>query len=197
MANTHAMHPLERDRTRRRPPLSRRPVRRWILVALVAVSFALVGGCGSSSKSSSSSSSSNASSSSAQKVHLAKTKFALHAGLAFGVFHRYIYKPFKKGEFSGGFSRHKAATAKAAVAAVFAYHEVRLALNDARSSKVLSRALAPLLALQTKFKSLAGSLKRGTVDSSTIDSANANTAQTSAAGAAAGQPVTDRQPSRF
>jgi len=33
-------------------------------------------------------------------VHLAKTKFVLHAGLAFGAFHRYIYEPFRSGAFT-------------------------------------------------------------------------------------------------
>ena len=32
----------------------------------------------------------------------AKTKFVLHAGLAFGAFHRYLYKPYKNHAFSKG-----------------------------------------------------------------------------------------------
>jgi hypothetical protein len=32
----------------------------------------------------------------------AKTKFVLHAGLAFGAFHRYLYKPYQAGTFNKG-----------------------------------------------------------------------------------------------
>jgi hypothetical protein len=34
-----------------------------------------------------------------KSVRAPKTKFVLHAGLAFGAFHRYLYKPFKAGTF--------------------------------------------------------------------------------------------------
>ena len=125
-------------------------------------------------------------------THFAKTKFVLHTGLAFGAFHRYIYKPYKEGKFSGGLLHHKLATIKAALAAAFAYHEVKLALQDARSSKILSKAVSPLLALQTKLSGLASGLKSGNVDASAITSANADAGATGKAGAQAGQPVTDQ-----
>jgi hypothetical protein len=123
---------------------------------------------------------------------LAKTKFALHAGLAFGAFHRYIYKPYKEGKFSGGLLHHKLAAVKAALAAGFAYHEVRLALNDARSSKILSALLAPLLALQTKLSSLRAGFKHGTADPSTIQSANGDTSTISTESSSRGQPIQDQ-----
>lgn len=75
-------------------------------------------------------------------VHFARTKFLLHAGLAFGAFHRYIYKPF----LSGGFTpplRHKLAIVKAGAAALFAYHEIKIALIDAQSSALLSKLVSP------------------------------------------------------
>ncbi|MGI8430541.1 MAG: hypothetical protein ACR2OB_14845 [Solirubrobacteraceae bacterium] len=43
--------------------------------------------------------------------------------MAFGAFHRYIYKPFKTGMFSGSLLHHKLAAMKGALAAAFAYHE--------------------------------------------------------------------------
>ncbi|MBV9213326.1 MAG: hypothetical protein JOZ25_06735 [Actinobacteria bacterium] len=166
---------------------------RRLIVILVVLSLALVAaGCGSKSSSSSSSSqSTTATTASTGKTHLAKTKFVVHAGLAFGAFHRYIYKPFKEGKFSGGLTHHKLAVVKAAAAAAFAYHETKLALKDARSSKVLSKALAPLLALQTKLGSLRDGLKHGKADTSTIDAANGDTTAVNAAGSQAGQPVHD------
>src|SRR5690242_16468136 len=98
--------------------------RRIVAALLVAVSIAFVaGGCGSKS------SSQSAQTTATSTTHFAKTKFALHAGLAFGAFHRYIYKPLKEGKFSGGLFHHKLATLKAALAAAFAYHEIRIALE--------------------------------------------------------------------
>jgi hypothetical protein len=167
---------------RRRPALA-------VLVALVVGSSLLTAGCASSS-----STSAAGAASATSTTHFAKTKFLLHAGLAFGAFHRYIYKPLKTGAFSGGLLHHKLATLKAALAAAFAYHEVKLALTDARSSKILSTLLSPLLALQTKFHSIVAGLRSGSVDSSAIQTANSLTGQASAAGAKAGQNIKDLAP---
>ena len=160
-----------------------------LLAMLLAV--AALSGCGSGTTSTASNGHGGATSATST-THFAKTKFVLHAGLAFGAFHRYIYKPYREGKFSGGLLHHKLTTLKAGLAAAFAYHEVRLALQDARSSKLLSKVLAPLLALQTKLSGLVSSLKHGNVDSTAISSANADAGATSQAGAQAGQPVTDQ-----
>jgi hypothetical protein len=153
---------------------------------------ALMGaGCGSKASTSSGSASNAPATQTTPSTHFAKTKFVLHAGLAFGAFHRYIYKPFKAGKFSGGLLHHKLATVKAALAAAFAYHEVKLALVDARSSKILSTLLAPLLALQTKLNSLTDRLKHGSADPAAIQSAQSATDTIAAGSARAGQPVSD------
>ncbi|MFL5859243.1 MAG: hypothetical protein ACJ780_00450 [Solirubrobacteraceae bacterium] len=159
-------------------------------VLIVIVLAASLAACGSNGASSSSAP--GAAAATTSTTHLAKTKFVLHAGLAFGAFHRYIYKPLKQGKFSGGLLHHKIATIKAALAAAFAYHEVKLALQDARSSKILSKALSPLLALQTKLAALGDGLKHGNVDASAITSANSDAGQASQAGATAGQPIPDQ-----
>ena len=155
----------------------------------ILLSAVLIAGCGAGTTSSTAGAGATSSSGA---THFAKTKFVLHAGLAFGAFHRYIYKPYKEGKFSGGLLHHKLATLKAALAAAFAYHEVKLALQDARSSKLLSTALSPLLALQTKLGALTSGLKHGNVDGTAITSANADAGQTSQAGAHAGRPITDQ-----
>jgi hypothetical protein len=167
-------------------------MRKALVVALITL-LAFVAGCGSKSSSSSGSSAASASSSaSTNKTHLAKTKFALHAGLAFGAFHRYIYKPYKRGDFSGGLLHHKSAKVKAALAAAFAYHETRLALNAARGSKILSTLLKPLLALQTSLSSLRNGFRRGSVNAGTIQSANSDTSLISKESASKGQPIQDQ-----
>jgi hypothetical protein len=164
------------------------------MLAVLFVTVALAAaGCGSSSSSSSSAQGSGGTAT----THLAKTKFLLHAGLAFGAFHRYIYKPLKEGKFSGGLFHHKLATLKAALAGAFAYHEVKLALVDARSSKLLSKVLAPLLALQTKLGSLTSDLKHGNADPSAIQSANSAATQAGSASHGAGQTITDQPTPSF
>ena len=160
----------------------------------MALLVTVTAGCGSSQSASSSASNGQprAAQTTSQQTHFAKTKFALHAGLAFGAFHRYIYKPYKEGKFSGGLLHHKLTTLKAALAAGFAYHEVRLALDDARSSKILSALLSPLLALQTKLSALRGALRHGSADPAAIQAANGDTSTISAESSSRGQPIQDQ-----
>ena len=82
-------------------------------------------------------------------TNFAKTKFVAHTGLAFGAFHRYIYKPFKAGTFSSGGLKTKAlAFGKAGAAALFVKREVRLAIVDVKASPILCKTLAaPLQSL--------------------------------------------------
>jgi hypothetical protein len=170
-----------------------------IAFALCAVLAIGVAACGSSASSSSSANGQPpaAQTSTTSTTHFAKTKFALHAGLAFGAFHRYIYKPYKQGKFAGGLLHHKLATIKAALAAGFAYHEVRLALDDARSSKILSTLLSPLLALQTRLSSLQTELKGGTVNPAAITSTNGDASTISSQSASRGQPIQDQPTPSF
>ncbi len=161
-----------------------------MLVVTALVAAAGSAGCGSKSNSTASQNSGAQQTQGAGKVHFAKTKFALDAGLAFGAFHRYIYKPYKAGKLGGGLFHNKKAKLKAALAAGFAYNRVKAALRAARGSKILSKALAPLLALQTKLGSLRGGLKRG--NTSGVETANADASQAGSASTAAGQPIQDQ-----
>jgi hypothetical protein len=160
-----------------------------VLAVLLVLTLGL-SACGSSSSTSSTSGSTQGTTS------FAKTKFVLHAGLAFGAFHHFIYKPYKAGNLtSGGLLNHKLALVKAGLAGAFAYHEVKLALVDAKSSPLLSRLLSPLTALSNKLQALGTSLKGGSVDTTAIESTNTQAAVTNAASGAAGQPITDATPS--
>jgi uncharacterized protein YceK len=129
------------------------------VVLLIILSLALVApGCGSKSSSSSSSqgASTTSASTSTGKTHLAKTKFVLHAGLAFGAFHRYILKPYRAGALAKGAPGRTKALAKAGASALFAYHELKVARTDAvcdgprlrRLADSVSSALASLNALR-------------------------------------------------
>jgi hypothetical protein len=168
----------------------RRPSLLCLLFVTVVVVAGSSAGCGSKSHNTASQNGGAQQSQSGGKVHFAKTKFAIDAGLAFGAFHRYIYKPFKSGQLGGGLFHNKKAKLKAALASAFAYNRVKAALRAARGSKILSKALAPLLALQTKLGSLSKGLKRG--DTAQVEAANSNVSSAGSASKAAGQPIQDQ-----
>jgi hypothetical protein len=178
------------------PRLPRRG--RIATLTLIVVLAIGVSACGSSSSSSSSTSAngSGAATTAQGTTSLPKTKFLLHAGLAFGAFHHFIYKPYKAGNLTGGglFS-HKLNLVKAGLAGLFAYHEVKLALVDAKSSPLLTKLLSPLTALASELQSLGTKLKGGTIDGAAIEGANSRVAVTSAASQAAGATVSETTPS--
>ena len=122
-------------------------------------------------------------------------KFALHAGLAFGAFHRWIYKPLKDGTFSGGLFKHKLALVKAGLAGLFAYHELRLAIQDAQASPKLHKLVAPVTALGDKLKSIGDGAKNGNVDPSRITSANGHVGSLTGLAKQAGISINPQEPS--
>jgi hypothetical protein len=161
------------------------------LVAVVTVLALAVTACGSSSSSSSSSASASASTTATTK--LAKTKFVLHAGLAFGAFHRWIYKPAKAGDLSHPLE-HKLTTLKAALAAAFVYHELKLALADAQADPTLSKLVAPITDLQNKLHGLAGSVKSGGASAGDVAGLDSSVSSIKSLAASAGQPITEQTP---
>ncbi len=175
------------------------PRRRRIpaLAVIVVLGLAGLSACGSTSSSTSSApGSAPASVAQGGSTSFPKTKFLLHAGLAFGAFHHFIYKPFKAGQLTGGgLFAHKLTKIKAGLAGLFAYHEVKLALTAAKSSPLLTRLLSPLTALSDKLKALGTQLKGGTVDSGAIEGANTQVGVAGAASKAAGAPVAETTPS--
>lgn len=175
-------------------------MRRILMVLGAVLLLAAAAGCGSKSKSTTSSQGANGNTHSQStttgaaaggKTRLAKTKFVIHAGLAFGAFHRYIYKPFKAGRFAHPASS-KLALVKGGVAGIFAYHEVKVALKDAQSSRLLSKLVSPLTALQAKLSALGSALKRGKSDPAAINAANSDVTSIRAQSANAGQPIKDQ-----
>ena len=120
----------------------------------------------------------------------AKTKFLLHAGLAFGAFHRYLWKPYRAGTFGKGASGRVTAFVKGGLAALFVKREVRLASEDVKADPTLCRAIAaPLASIGNDVQGAVERLKGGDAGGlSTVDSSI-----TSAEGAAAkgGAPVVE------
>jgi hypothetical protein len=160
-----------------------------VLALLLACLAAGVAGCGSSKSSSSSSAAGTTAT-----THLAKTKFVFHAALAFGAFHHFIYAPARAGELTHPLS-HKRTVAKAGLAAVFSYHELKLAAQDVKSSPVLSKLFAPITIVATKIKNLGSSIKGGHASSSNVEGINSSLASIKSTAASNGQGFSDQVPS--
>ncbi|MBE1593271.1 hypothetical protein ACFPOI_21640 [Nonomuraea angiospora] len=102
---------------------------------------------------------------------LAKTRFALHAGLALGAFHRYIYKPLRSGGFKAGAEKRKRSFLKAAVAGAFALHQVKVARGFAMANPTLCKGLD---SVHGAFTNLTGKLKSGTATPADLDAGKAS-----------------------
>ncbi|MBV9606599.1 MAG: hypothetical protein JO027_15890 [Solirubrobacterales bacterium] len=163
---------------------------RLTLIAILSVLAVSLVGCGSSN---SSSSTAGGSGSSTSTTHFAKTKFILHAGLAFGAFHRWIYKPAKAGELSHPF-RHPLVATKAALAAAFTYHELKLALADAQADPTLSKIVAPITALENKIHGVEGGVKSGGTSASQATGLDGAVSSIKGQAASDGQPITEQTP---
>jgi hypothetical protein len=170
-----------------------------LLVLVCTVAAAAAAGCGSNSSSTSTGASAATSaaataSGGSSSTSFAKTKFVIHAGLALGAFHRWIYKPVKAGALKHPLS-HKLTLVKAGLAAAFVYHELKLAANDTKSSKVLSTLFAPLTLAAEKLNSLKSSIVGGSASEADIDNINTQLAQIGSTASAKGQPISESVPS--
>ena len=117
----------------------------------------------------------------------------LHAGLAFGAFHRWIYKPLKAGELRHPL-QNKLTSLKAALAAAFVYHELKLALADAQADPTLSKLVAPITALQDRFKGLPDQVKSGTASPSSATDLDGAISSIKNQASSAGQTITEQTP---
>ena len=171
-----------------------------LLLAVVGCIGAMgLAGCGSSSSSSTPSASPAVTSTPSattpsSTTSFAKTKFVFHLGLAGGAFHRYIYKPFKAGAF-GKPASHKAALIKGALAALFVYHELKLAASDVKSSKILRTLFAPITSLAHKFAVMRAQFLGGKYNPADINAAQAAGGSIAATASAAGASAPDITPS--
>jgi hypothetical protein len=170
---------------------------RITVIAVLGVLALGVASCGSSNSSSSATAAPAAgatnSTSTTSTTRFAKTKFVLHAGLAFGAFHRWIYKPAKAGELSHPF-KHPLTATKAALAAAFTYHELKLALADAQADRTLSKLVAPITALQNKIQGVGSSVKSGGASPSDFAGLDSTISSIKSQAAGAGQPITEQAP---
>ena len=123
-------------------------------------------------------------------IAFAKTKFVAHTGLAFGAFHRYLYKPFQAGTFNKGASGRIAAFIKGGLAALFVKREIRLASEDVKANPTLCKAIAaPLGKIGDTVQAAFDKLKTG--DASGITSANSLISSVEGTSAKDGDPITE------
>jgi len=144
-----------------------------IATLVLVVGTLAFAGCGNATKTvSSTGANGQVTTQTVPSVHFAKTKFVLHAGLAFGAIHRYIYKPLRAGALHSGAPGRVKVLLKGAAAAVVAVHELRLAHDDALSSDLLRQLTNKVDGLSNKLTGLIGGLKNGSVSPAAILSAN-------------------------
>jgi hypothetical protein len=166
-------------------------IRRSILIVLLAAGV-FASGCGSKTVTDTGPNG-QTTTRSVPNVHFPKTKFLLHAGLAFGAFHRYIQKPLRAGTFRSGAPGRKAAFVKAGAAALFVYHELKKARDAAESSDILRRKLVnPIDRVLAKIQGLGSSLKNGSASSSDITGAGGSLDSLKSTAAGAGANIKDR-----
>jgi len=177
-----------------RPAARSRRRGRWrlLLPALVLTLALALAACGSSK--SSPSTSAVVSQAATSSMKLAKTKFALHAGLAFGAFRQWIYKPVKAGKLTHPLS-NKVTLVKAGLAAAFVYHELGLALKAAQADPTLAKVVAPITALQAKIHGMPTSLTNGTTNPADVTDSDNLIGTISQHSKSAGQPITEQIPS--
>ncbi len=178
-----------------------------IVVLLLIPVVVLVGGCKSSSSSAPSSGTDQSipadptgtaadakaedtSCPTSNTTAFAKTKFVAHSGLAFGAFHRWLYKPMKAGTFKKGAKGRITAFVKGGLAALFVKREVRLALVDAKANPTLCKSISvPLGKLGDTVQSAFDKLKGG--DSSGVDGLNTLISQTESTSKSDGVEITE------
>jgi len=159
------------------------------------VGLVLVAGCGPSGGTANSAAAPTTAASGAGcqqvgSVNFDKTKFVLHAGLAFGAFHHFIYNPYKAKSLHG-----PVALVKAGLAGLFTVHELKLAKADAESSPTLCHLAAPFDAAGAAMSGLVSKIKGGKATDQDVNGINSAVDAVQNGSKADGVAVPDQVPS--
>ncbi len=141
-----------------------------VTLCLVAA-IAVVAGCGSKEVTSTNSQG-QAITQTVPNIHFAKTKFVLHGALAYGAFHRYIYKPYRAGAFRQGAEGRRTAMIKAGAAGLFVATQLRAMRQDALSDDTLRPIANKIGALIPAVALLSTALKGGNLDPTGLTNAS-------------------------
>jgi hypothetical protein len=95
-----------------------------------------------------------------------KTRLLANLGLAYGAFHRYLYKPYKAGSFSKGTNGRTKAIVKAGVATAAIVKLLSNASKNAAADPTLCKFVPNIDSTKTSLSSLGGKVKGGTATSS-------------------------------
>ncbi len=131
----------------------------------------------------------------AQKQKLAKTRFALNAGLAAGAAYQWIVKPYRAGKFKKGAHGRTFALVKAGLAGTFTYNRLKAASANAKGDPTLSRLMAPVSAGIASLKALPSKLRKGKDPQAAVGSVDDVINQVKEAGKNAGADVKNQVPS--
>ena len=82
----------------------------------------------------------------------------------------------------------------AGAAALFAYHQLKVAKGFAEADKTLCKLVAPIDQLTARFSSLGSSLKSGHLDEAGINGAAGNVASFKGSATKLGAPITETVP---
>lgn len=124
-----------------------------------------------------------------------RAKFVLHAGLAFGAFHHFIYNRFRTGGFRHGAQGRAKNIVEAGLAVAFTLHELEEAKEEALYSAVLCRLVGPLDNAEGSLGSATDKVRSGDASDSDLNGINSDIASAGQAFANAGIPVIDQIPS--
>jgi hypothetical protein len=165
------------------------------LIAAAVIAVCLLSACGNSTKTVTETTvNGQVTTQTVPNVHFAKTKFVLHLGLAFGAFHRYIYKPLRAGAFRAGATGRLRAFLKAAASVAFIVHELRIAREDALADEHLRPIANKVEALLGRVGGLGSSLKAGSLDAASLLGAAGAVSSLGAASGNAGAAVKELAP---
>ena len=122
-----------------------------------------------------------------------KTRFLLHAGAAFYAFHHFVYKRYQQGGFAANASGRKGNFVKAAIALVFAYHELHVAYGIANgsSSKTLHLLVAPINKVLSLFDAEKTKLTNGNYSDSDLTNLNSSVTSLGSTASSAGYGIKD------
>jgi hypothetical protein len=124
-----------------------------------------------------------------------KTKFVLHAGLAYGAFHHFVYSKLKSGAFASGASGRVRNLIEAGLAGAFTVHELKLAKQDAESSPTLCKVVAPFDEATAALSGMSSRLRSGDASSTEVDQVNSTLTSVGQKAASAGVSIPDKIPS--
>ncbi len=125
-------------------------------------------------------------------ARLPKTWFLLHAGLAFGAFHRYILKPLKNGGFTAGSSGRTKAFVKAALAGAFVVREIIQMDTFANADKTLCKIVPSVDGVKTALAGLIDKLKGSTATDAGLTSVSGPFDSLQSQASSLGAPIKDR-----